>query len=481
MGRYREYNPNQMFLQVLDSEKIKGSSPLLTIIDWFVEEKVDLKPFSAKLQNQDGGAEAINPKVILKILFYGYSTGIRSYREIEDHLQWDPHFLVLSCQQKVDHSTLCRFMQKYCEEVEQVLMRLYYVLDQMGIIKHGRTAIDGTKIAANVSLRRFVGTAEDYQKKSEKLGEQIRRMKEESENEQQDNQSKVERLEASKQEIDRFLQELEQIQHNGERIHPVDPDARFVKDEEDVMMGYNAQVAVDRESHLIVASDVFNQASDSPLFQPMVEHLKNSPAAEKLTGSPIVADAGYFSSENVVYAEEEKLDVYIPEGKGKNGTKESGLQTITSKDCTIENQGEIKRLTCPGGQHMECSKESHCGKGKFYYLFYPIRDLCNLCPLKSQCLQNVRGKKVFKVKREYMNSIKSRERMKLKLSTSEGKEIYRSRASTVEHVFGTIKEALHFRKFLHRGLKKIRLIWRLICAAYNFRRLSTLGFSNMLT
>ena len=479
MGRYREYSQDQLFFGAVDSKKIKESSPSLMLIDWFVEKHVDLRVFEAKLENQDAGAEAINPKLILKVIFYGYTTGVRSLREMEDHLRWDPYFWVLSCQQSIDHSTLSKFIKKYSEEIDGFLLRLYYVLDQTGMVRYEGIATDGTKIQANVSPRRFVGTVEDFQKKSQKLTEEIKKMKQESQKEAEESNRKLQILENSKQKIDRFLENLTQGATDfkeTDRIDPVDMDARFVREEESVFMGYNGQIAVDRESHLIIASDVYNEASDSRLMEPMVKQLQEGAAGEKIGQSQMMFDAGYFSSENVIYAEEANLNVYIPEGHGKDGTKESGLQTITSKDCQLAERGQIKLLICPGGQEMEASKASHFGKGKYFYLFRPNSEVCSGCEFKERCYANVKQKKVFKVKKEYMDSCKSREKMRYKLSTPEGKKIYRSRASTVEHVFGTIKEVLHFRRFLFRGLKKVRLIWRIVCAAYNFRRLANLGF-----
>jgi transposase len=477
MGRYREYNPKQGFFSALNSEKIKASSPLLTIVDYFVETHLDVQVFEAKLKNQEGGAEAVHPKVLLKVLLYGFSTGVRSYRDIEDHLEWDPYFLVLSCQQKIDHTTLCKFILKYSEEFDDYLAKLMYVLEEMGLARQERVAIDGTKIEANASLRRFIGTPEDYRAKSIKLAQQIQQMKEDSQQQTDETDKTLRKLEESKEEIDRFMEDLKkrQIPHKEtDRLHPVDVEARFVKEEQTTLLGYNAQIAVDGESHLIVAADVFNEASDSVLFQPMVEELPADPAEKH---SQLLQDAGYFSSENIVYCEQNNLDAYIPEGKKVDGGKESGLETISSKDCQLENHGQIKILICPNGQRMESCKTSHAGHGKHYYYFWPDPSICATCPLKEKCLGKVKTKKRFRVKKEYMDSLHARQRMRTKLSTEQGKKIYRSRASTVEHVFGMIKEIFHFRRFHHRGLKKVKLIWRMICAAYNFRRLAVLGFS----
>ena len=142
---------------VVDPERLKENNPLLSAIGSFVEEHIWLEPFEAKVRNDQGGAPAVHPKMMLKILFYSYASGVYSSREIEDRMSWDPHYIYLSADQRMDHSTLCAFILRYQTEIKDIFSKLLYVMSEMGYVGLDFVAVDGTKIKANAS-RDFTGT-----------------------------------------------------------------------------------------------------------------------------------------------------------------------------------------------------------------------------------------------------------------------------------------------------------------------------------
>ncbi|MCI0443943.1 IS1182 family transposase [bacterium] len=446
-------------------------------INRFVEECVPIERFSAKAENEESGAEAIHPRLILKIIFYSYASGVTTSRAMEKRLMEDVVYQVLAANETMDHSTICNFMNRYRSEIIKVFEDLGYLLWKMGYIDLEFVAVDGTKIEANTSRERAASVQEYRLLESElthriedwlKKAEQYSLMEGEKKN--------LERITKKRQKIHQVLEEIKSHKIDAEettRIHLSDPDARLMKDKDRTYIGYNAQAAVDGKNDFIVGHNIFQQAADNPLFQPMIESVKQN-SGKDLKETEIAADAGYFSSENLAYAQRQDLNIYLPEGQAEGGKKEIITEGITSRDCHLEIQDSIRRLTCPGNQIMETTKVTHHGKGKMYYVFSPDRNKCDPCSLREKCYGNIK-RKIFKVKKEYFDALLLRKAMAQKLSSADGKARMLERASTIEHVFGFIKDALSFRRFFHRGLDKVRLVWSILCTAYNLRRLAVLN------
>jgi transposase len=159
----RPYDPEEGFFTLIDPEDIKQHNPLLKASDSFVEEHVSIEPFSESVRNEAEGAPAVHPGMMLKVIFYSYAKGMYSSREMEDRMRWDPNYIYLSANQRVDHSTICNFILKYGDEIKAVFSRLVYVMAKMGYVTMDFVAIDGTKIKANAG-RRFIGDVAEFKR-----------------------------------------------------------------------------------------------------------------------------------------------------------------------------------------------------------------------------------------------------------------------------------------------------------------------------
>jgi hypothetical protein len=282
---------------------------------------------------------------------------------------------------------------------------------------------------------------------------------------------KLDTLEREKAKTESFLTEVDKEDKPPKgKVSLTDRDARMVKDKDSKYMGYNCQMAVDEESHAIVGAGVFNEASDRGLLQPMIEEVR-SRNGENLTKMEISVDAGYFSSDNIRYCHEQGLDVYLPEGAGEGGVRQWQGDLIRGRDCRMEIDGDIKRLTCPGGQIMETlvAKED---RGSYFYRFRPDAMACRDCALRARCYRNNSTYRDFRIKKEYFETLSLRARMAEKLSGIHGKQRMRDRSGLIERIFGEVKEIFHFRRFAYRALEKVRLIWQLVCIGYNFRKMA---------
>jgi len=477
-ARYRPYDPKEGYFTLIDPKDIKNHNPLLKAIDSFVEEHIPVEPFSQRVKNEIEGAPAVHPRMMLKVIFYSYAQGIYSSREMEDRMRWDPDYIYLSANQRVDHSTICNFILKYGNEIKAVFSRLVYVMAKMGYITMDFVAVDGTKIRADAGMK-FTGNVEEFRRQRDRIERKIEKILHHTMDEEPEGKArrekKLDTLEREKAKIGAFLTEVEQREPTPkEKISLTDRDARMVKDKDSKYMGYNCQMVVDEENHAIVGAEVFNEASDRGLLQPMIEEVRDR-TGKDLDRTKIGVDAGYFSSDNIRYCHEQGLDVYLPEGTGEGGVRQWKGDLMRGRDCQLEMDGDIKRLTCPGGQIMETmvAKED---RGNYFYRFRPDARACRDCASKARCYRNKSTYRDFRVKKEYFETLSLRARMTEKLSSEQGKRRMKGRSCLIEHVFGETKDILKFRRFLHRGLEKVRLIWQLVCIAYNFRKLARLAY-----
>lgn len=477
-ARYRQYNPEETYFTLIDPRDIKNHNPLLKAIDSFVEGHISVEPFSHTLKNEIEGAPAVHPKMMLKIIFYSYAQGIYSSREMEDRMRWDPNYMYLSANQRVDHSTICSFILKYSEEIKRIFSQLVYVMAKMGYVTMDFVAVDGTKIRADVS-KRFIGDIEEFKEQKSRIEKKIERILQHTMDEGPEGKARQEKkldvLEREKGRIQAFLTEVEKGEETARgKVSLTDLDACMVKDKDSKYMGYNCQIAVDEGNHAIVGTEVFNTASDRGLLQPMIEEVRDR-TGENLSQTEIGVDAGYFTSENIRYCHEQELDAYLPEGSGESGVRQWKGDVIRSRDCKLEIDGDIKRLTCPGGQVMEIL-EAQRDRGNYFYRFHPNIRACKDCRIRARCYQNTNTYKSFAVKKEYFDTLPLRERMTEKLSSEKGKMRMTERSCLIEHVFGEIKEAFKFRRFHHRRLEKVKMIWQLVCIGYNFRKFARLAY-----
>jgi len=476
--RYRSYNPEGAYFTLIDPRDVKRRNPLLKAIDSFVDEHVSVEPFSERVNNEMDGAPAVHPRMMLKILFYSYAKGVYSSREMEERMRWDPNYIYLSANQRVDHSTICNFILKYGDEVKAVFSRLVYVMAKMGYITMDFMAIDGTKIRADAGMK-FTGNVGEFRQKRDRIEKKIEKIMHHTTNEAEGKAHREKKLDILKKEkarIESFLTEVEQEETPPKgKFNLTDRDTRMVKDKDSKYMGYNCQIAVDEENDAIVGTEVSNEASDRGLLEAMIEEIRDR-TGETLDRTEIGADAGYFSSNNIRYCHEQGLNVYLPEGTGEGGVRQWKGNLIRGRDCRLEMDGDIKRLTCPGGQVMETmiAKED---RGSYFYRFRPDARLCKDCSLRSRCYRNKSTYRDFRVKKEYFETLSLRARMTEKLSGVQGKQRMRDRSCLVEHVFGEIKDIFRFRRFRYRGLEKVNLIWQLVCIGYNFRKMARLAYS----
>jgi transposase len=243
------------------------------------------------------------------------------------------------------------------------------------------------------------------------------------------------------------------------KVNITDTDAKIMKHKDGSKKpSYNCQVAVDEKEQIIVAADLVDEENDLHQIEPMIENVK-----ETLGYKPtvVLADAGYFSYDNVKFLLDEEIDAYIPdnfyevEKRGKTKKFRKSLFTYDEKtDCYY----------CPAAFEIPFTRIQK--REDEPDLRYYVCNYCYLCVLKNACTES-KNRTISRDPREYLM-----EDMRAKLNTEEGTEQYQKRMSTVEPVFGQMKQNRGFREFLLRGKRKTKIEFLMMCTVHNIKKIA---------
>jgi transposase len=428
---YRPYLPDQDLLLPPSLREWVAEEHLVYFVSDVVDQ-LDLSAIHAVYGEEKRGQPPYDPRLMTKLLVYGYCTGVFSSRRIQRRLQEDIPFKVLAASNEPDFRTISDFRKIHIGTLQGLFEQVLEMALEVGAVKVGRVSLDGTKIKANASKHKAMSYGR-MEEKQQQLKEEVKQLLEQAEaaDEEEDHRHGSQRGDELPVELRRRETRLAKIKQakkvveqrarekaaaegksaaEAKRAKPedkdqynfTDPESRIMKGADGFVQGYNAQAAVEPEMLLIVGQSVTEAANDKKQLEPMVE------AIEQQSGQrpeAVLADNGYCSEENLAFLEsaeqpESKVEGFIATGKQKHGEH---------------------RLPCKPG------------------------------PLPKDATRV--------------------DRMKRKLQTKVGKAIYAARKCIVEPVFGQIKQARGFRQFLLRGKEKVKGEWALVCLTHNILRL----------
>jgi len=358
-----------------------------------------------------------------------------------------------------DHNTLWRFWQDNRDALRRVFgqsVRVAVKMELVGLVVH---AVDGTKVEV-ASSRRGAWHREDLQRALERLDDSIGAMMAEVEKAEQE-ESGEDRLpeawceaKARRAEIEAALAQLQEARE--ERVLPAQMEARMMATDGGVKWAYNAQVAVDGQSDLIVAADVDNQASDAHHLVAMIEAVQETVGA---VAEETVADGSYARAQQIAQAEERGWGIVV------NVEEKSQERPFHASKFTSDAQRDV--CLCPRGEVMVY--ETTC---RHYQKPYPVRIYrCHSwrhCPVRAQCSRGPKGR-VVEIRPYHQAVVRQRE----KLKQAAKRLLLRRRKGIVERLFGWVKHNEGFRRWTFRGLEKVRAQWTMLCLSWNLRRLYT--------
>jgi transposase len=501
---FKDYNPNQMMLLPPSLEEMIPESHPVRVVNQVIDT-IDMDPLVSKYKG--GGCSSYHPRLMMKVLIYGYLTNTYSSRKIEEALHQNIHFMWLGGMQHPDHNTINRFRSDKLKDVlKEVFGQVVQLLIDSGHVNLKEVYTDGTKIEANANLYTFVwGRAiktsrNRIQRQLKELWEYAEGVaREELENNEPDDfeQIDAEKVKQTIDKIDKALagkpvdkkvkQKLNYAKKNwpenldkydryeqklGDRksLSKTDPDATFMRMKEDHMLngqlkpGYNWQIST--QNQYILDYTIHQDLADTSTLTAHVDSL-----LETLGDTPdvLVADAGYGSEQNYEYLESKGIEAYV---KYNNFHKE---QTRKWKEDPrrIENlhyNEELDCYYCPMGQPMTYigspKRKSHRGYEQSTRLYRAQN--CQGCPMRGPC-HRAKGDRTIEV---YPRLINYKEIIKERLNSERGKAYRSLRPVDVEGVFGIIKHNKNFRKFMLRGLDKVEIEAGLLSLAHNIAKLA---------
>ncbi len=425
---YKTYQPEQELLLPPSLKDWLPEKHLAYFVSEVVDE-LDLSGIYAVYEKEARGQPPYDPRMMTKLLVYGYCVGVYSARKIQQRLIEDVAFRVLAAGNEPDFRTIADFRKIHLEALKGLFDQVLKMAVELGAAKLGRVALDGSKVKANASKHKAM-SYERMEEQEEAIREQVKEMLAQAEavdreedarygkgctgdelpKELQRRETRLKQIREAKRALERRAREKAQAEGRSaeevEKAKPeakdqynfTDPESRIMKSSsEGFVQAYNTQIVVEAESQLIVGQAVTPAANDkeqvAPMMQAVEEQCGERPGA-------VIADSGYCSEKNLEHLESEKkpkkrIEAFIATGRQKHG----------------------ERRVCARG------------------------------PLPKGATRV--------------------ERMKRKLQTKAGAAIYAARKGIVEPVFGQIKQARGFRRFSLRGLAKVKAEWALVCTAHN--------------
>ena len=419
---FRPYDQDSLLLMPPSLHDWVDPDGLPAFLSDLVDE-LDLAPFLAA-HDEPRGMPPYHPRLMLKVLLYGYATGVTSSRKIEERLASDVGFMFLAGQARPDHKTIAEFRRRHLAAFEGLFLTALQLCQAAGLAKLGRVAIDGTKLKANASRHKAmsygrmaerevalaaevaailaeaeaVDAAEDARygdARGDELPPELRRR-----------ETRLARIREAKAALEAEARERtgnpDAVPDAKAQRNFSDPESRIMLSKPDGWIyGYNPQIAVDDGHQVIVATTLSADPTDTAALPALVDQIETNTGRRP---KKLLADAGYASDDNLAHLEERGIDAYVATRRDRHGAKAPAAP-----------RGRI-----------------------------PAR-------------------------------LSRRERMARKLTTKRGRAEYRRRKAIVEPVFGQTKEARGFRRFRLRGRAKVTAEWHLVCAVHNLGKLFRSG------
>ena len=426
---YLPYDPDQQLLLPAALQEWLPDDHLAYFISAVVDQ-LHLWEITSRYEQERRGGPPYHPRMMVKVLLYGYCIGVASSRRIAQRLHEDIAFRVLAANNTPDFRTISDFRKDHLAALTGLFLQVLALCQQAGLVKLGHVALDGTKVRANASRHKAMSYRRMKEKEAQlaaEVAELLRRAQEVDDEEDRRygkdkrgdelpeelafREGRLEKIREAMAALEAEAQaaaEAEGKEHPGV---PEDKAQRNFTDAEsrimpvpggrDFLQAYNCQAVVDHAHQVIVAARATNQSSDKQQAAAMMQETIDNVGA---VPREVSADAGYYSAKAVDELYALGVDPFVaPE------------QTRHGRVVPPAPRGRIPRQLSP------------------------------------------------------------RDRMRRKLQTRRGRQRYALRMETVEPVFGQIKAGRGCRKFLLRGLEKVQGEWSLICTGHNLLKLFRFG------
>ena len=456
-------------------------------------EELDYRKLYAAYSSR-GRKSVTDPRVLFKILVYGYQCGIYTTRKLEEACRYRIDFQWLLWDEAVpDHSTISRFRTGRCAEAVGDLFYQYVrYLEEQGETDHETVFIDGTKLESRAGRYTFVwrkSVEKQLSKVKEKVHAEISLTSLEALEQhlsdmaagiafvhgpghrKSDDQKAWEALDALRQKWREYEEKLAIIGKDRNSYSKTDPDATFMRMKDDHMRngqlkpGYNVQIGVNSE--YITGIEAFSSRTD---YGTMVPFLKTMQRKHGKKYKSATADAGYERLSNYLYLEANGQMSFIKPANYEQ-QKSSRFKKQIGRIENMAYDAEEDSYTCAQGRKLYLRREcTELQNGRFVTTAWYRCESCADCPVREKCCQ---AKDTGQPKELRVNkTLQELRRASLENITSEqGVRLRLCRSIQVEGAFGLLKTDFGFRRFLTRGKKNIRIELFFLALAFDLKKL----------
>jgi transposase len=509
MARYKHIDTSPRLLAVdLKRQLLPGTFEYA--LDHLLDHEIDLSALDARFKNDETGASAYPPAMLLKVILFAYAQGIVSSRGIEQACREHVTFIALCGDTAPHFTTLAGFISTLGNEVAHIFGQVLFICDRQGLIGREMFAIDGVKLPSNASKAKS-GTRVDFERQAAKLETAAQTML--ARHRAEDAQPLEPDLAAKQaKRIERLARDAAQIR-GWLAAHP--EDRRGVKDairksnrtdnesakmatSKGVIQGYTGVAAVDGKHQIIVEAQAHGTGSEQELLVPVVVAMQDVLADNSL----ITADAGYHSEENLrqlaalqvaaliadngMRGRDERFatqdrhqqapdPLYDKSASGKKAKKTA----YRPRDFTYDAQA--KTCVCPAGKSLYSHGSNCLSNGYLFMRFQGAQRDCVPCSQRARCIRTPEKTKTRQVaffQGKPANTPESHaDRMKKRIDSPEGRVLYGRRFATVEPVFGNLRYNKGLDRFTLRGKTKVDTQWKLFCMVHNIEKLAHHGYA----
>lgn len=510
MAKYKPYSYAQgQFIPVFFSKQILPGT-FEFALNQLIDERMDLAIFDTRFRNDETGAPAYDPRILLKIILFAYSRGITSSREIAKCCEENIIFMALSANTRPHFTTLADFISSTDKEVVKLFQEVLLVCDNAGLIGREMFAIDGCKLPSNAS-KEWSGTKKEFKNKAVKLERAIERIVKRHRQLDSDDPAVRENKDKDKQYIESLDKHLKKIQEwlrdnddkrgsKGSIIKSniTDNESAKMQTSKGVIQGYNGLTVVDSKEQIIVAAEAYGHSHEQATLEPMLEQTRQNlkgtskDMEDVFSTAKLTADSGFHSEENMKMLADNEIDAYIADphmrsrdprfdhaGRYKTRAKKERKRRNPDKHKFTPDDfifdPDFRFCHCPAGKRLY--RSGHKIKMGNYEAtkFTAPQSACISCSLRSQCLRKPEKTLVRQVAYFHGRLPKAKEscitKMKRKIDSAIGQMIYRGRIGTAEPPFAQIRHIMKLNRFSHRGKTKVNSQWLLFCSVYNLKRL----------
>ena len=427
-----------------------------------VVETLDLSAIYGWYEERDGrGLAAYDPRRMVRVLIYGYSRGVASSRRIERATYEDVAFRYLAADQHPDHDTIAAFRKEHLENLSKLFVEVLRLCQRAGLVKLGQVALDGTKVKANASKHKAMSCGR-MGEAEKKLEAEVKALLEEA--------ARVDAEEDAKYGKGRRGDELPpELARRETRLRKIrEAKAELEREAREAAERKQAEVGARLKERAKKEEERGRKLGERPPQAPDPEQAKPEPKAQRNFTDPdsrIMKDGAtkeFVQAYNAQAVVDSEAQVIVAAEVTQEANDKKQLVPMLEQVIALM-ESKPQRAMADAGYFTEASVTD--GRLEGIDLF--------VAPDKQKHSDEVR----VATGPPPPESSSGAERMRYQLRTAEGRAAYKRRKAIVEPVFGQIKEARGFRRFLLRGLGKVSAEWKLICATHNLLKLYRSGWS----